>query len=120
MPRVRKDKKMTYAGTMVLPRNAVRMTEDEMTYVEGGAASITTLKNNLQGLAKSFAGSLVGTGLLSAATGVASRTLAVAYTYAAAIVGRAGLLIGGIIGGVIAVVGAVLAVKYLAEHRVFY
>jgi hypothetical protein len=27
---------MTYAGTMVLPRNAVRMTEDEMTYTDGG------------------------------------------------------------------------------------
>jgi hypothetical protein len=36
MPCVGKDKKMTYTGTMVLPRNAVRMTEDEMNYTEGG------------------------------------------------------------------------------------
>jgi hypothetical protein len=27
---------MTYDGALVMPRNCVRMTEDEMTYVEGG------------------------------------------------------------------------------------
>jgi hypothetical protein len=32
--------KMTYDGALVMPRNCVRMTEDEMTYVEGGFSNV--------------------------------------------------------------------------------
>jgi hypothetical protein len=35
--RVQREKnKMTYDGALAMPRNCVTMTEDEMTYVEGG------------------------------------------------------------------------------------
>jgi hypothetical protein len=37
---------MTYDGTMVLPRNCVAMTTDEMTYVDGGWSS-SILYNNI-------------------------------------------------------------------------
>ncbi|MDR0853935.1 MAG: hypothetical protein LBN34_06160 [Clostridiales Family XIII bacterium] len=33
---------MEYNGTLVMPRNCVAMTEDEMTYTEGGATVLST------------------------------------------------------------------------------
>ncbi|MDR1014692.1 MAG: hypothetical protein LBL86_06910 [Coriobacteriales bacterium] len=67
---------MTYDGTLVMPRNCVAMTEDEMTYVEGGyiATSYGTakqLKNHAAGLMTGWF-ALTGGFSLAAAALVAS------------------------------------------------
>jgi len=48
---------MTYDGTMVMPKNFVVVTEDEMTYVDGGASwSGKRFVRNLAGLVTIVAG----------------------------------------------------------------
>jgi hypothetical protein len=45
---------MTYDGAMVMPRNSVAMSNDEMTYVEGGNKTVYNTASKLKGAAQTF------------------------------------------------------------------
>jgi hypothetical protein len=83
-----KEFEMTYDGAMVLPRNAMMMTENEMTYIEGGYV------NTNYGTAKQLK-------ILSASLMTGWFALAGGYTYAAAAAVASGVGVGlGVIAGI--------------------
>lgn len=112
---------MCYDGALVMPSSYAVMSEEEMTYVEGGDAK--KLKNNLVGLWNRTQGIRIA--FKTAGIQLATIKAAAQYTFAAAVTkfGPVVLKIAAVLPKVICaalIVGAAAAVTYLWNNRVFY
>ena len=108
---------------MVLPQNAVFLREDEMRYLDGGAAkpSINMLYKKVKGLWSYVPSTILKSmGLTQFAGQVLKHSLQWAYVKIAAKFGLLAAKIGGWIAGIITAVGAGACGYYLATHRKFY
>jgi len=107
---------MCYDGALVMPKNYVAVTEEEMTYVDGG--TLTNLKKNIVGLWQRSAGAratLKSNGITLGSLGSLGYC---SYWWVVAKVGSAAV-VGGALG--IAAFGSVVAAGiYLYNKRVFY
>lgn len=92
---------MCYDGALVMPSSYAMMTEDEMTYVEGGAE---TEGYQLNGWAKALVVGVVAVASVAVLTAIATGTIAIA------IAGFATVMKYGIMGTLISYIGAKAAV----------
>lgn len=115
---------MCYDGVLVMPSSYAVMSEDEMTYVEGGAWNGNTFKKNIMGVYNAYKdvrNALRGGGLtVGAIASTAAMTVSSIVTYYGITITKTALIIGGIVGAVIAVSAITAGVYYLGTHRVWY
>ena len=106
-----------------MPSNYVIMDAEEMEYLEGGAASCKMLANNLRGLWNSSENARRAFTLSGYTYGYFAQIATMSYAVVATgIAAQLGVTLGtiNVVLGVIAAVGAIGVVYYLATNRVFY
>ncbi len=112
---------MCYDGALVMPSSYAMMTEEEMTYVEGGSA--TTFAKNIKGLwdaTRTFRWAWRDAGVK-----VSTIQAAATYTFWSAVskfglgIVKVAVFLSRALAAVLAV-GTVAAVTYLWNKRVFY
>lgn len=121
---------MCYDGALVMPSSYAVMSEDEMTYVDGGAWSVKRLWYNIVGLAGQYelakkitkAVKINGKTVWSYATAAVSWTKSYAKTALAAFCTKIGVEMATVsrLLGIIVGVSAATAVVYLGNNQVFY
>lgn len=113
---------MTYTGALVLPNNAVSLSNDEMRYCEGGAKpSLKMLYRNIKGLWSYVPSAILKSmGITAFAGQILRHSLTWAYTIIAAKFGFLAAKVGGAVAGLVSFVGAGACGYYLATHRKFY
>lgn len=113
---------MTYTGALILPNNAVSLSDDEMRYCEGGAKpSIKMLYKNIKGLWRYVPSSILRSmGLTAFAGQILKHSLKWAYAIIASKFGLLAARVGGAVAGIVSAVGAGACGYYLATHRKFY
>ena len=108
-------------ATLTMPKQYVVIENDEMEYIDGGAWSANTLRQNLQGLALRSARAFQALGISTTYLASVAK-----YTYATAVakfgvkIVTAASIVGGIVGGLVAALAAGLAINHLGRNRVWY
>ena len=112
---------------LVLPNNYVEIEEEEMMYLDGGG-SFSIFKRNIQGAWKRFSNFSHALRAWGWSWGYLGNMLSHAARYGmswlylnfSAPTIQLGFTVGGIIGLIVTSVGAVAAITYLCNYRVFY
>ncbi|MDR0500003.1 MAG: hypothetical protein LBG97_01975 [Coriobacteriales bacterium] len=111
---------LCYDGALVMPKNCVKVSEQEMEYIEAGWSN-QMFYNNLRGLCSRYSGAARQAGLtLGWISAALSYTLAQATVVFGWPVVSVALGLCGVIGGAIAILGVCAAIGYLGNNRVFY
>ena len=102
---------MCYDGALVMPRNYAVVSEEEMTYVEGGATASVTIKGG-------FSSNLIKA-VANAGVGVATGLITGAVCAALSITGVGALLIPAAIGAVSSLISSYAMDKRIKGNKYF-